>query len=287
MNVLALLFNTYADFQKYVPYVEANAKFETLNASALSASKQIKIILTPNIYSMIQNLSDGTGSEKKEALRNAVANLTMSKQLSFDVISRRKNNIETYKYELEGMKRDYIQAYYASMDTLIAILNLENSDEWKATNYCKQLASLQIKTTEEFDAIYPIDLSYLFFFRCIAWQREALDERLGTYFSRAEGKESVIALLKRALAKMTIAKALRRFDILEFPEIIRGLFTDNKTSRSGDSEQTQILRLSDQLNNEVEQLIASVEVSLTETTETDIPANTSFNCPGDKFYFMG
>ncbi len=287
MSILSSLFNTSADFQKYVPYIEANAKFDTLNASALSASKQIKIILTPDIYTLIQNLPDDPVSEKKEALRNALANLTMSKQLSFDVIARRKNNIETYKYELEGMKRDYIQAYYASMDTLIAILNEEDSEAWKSTNYCKQLQTLQIKTTEEFDAIYPIDLSYLFFFRCIAWQREALDERLGTYFSRAEGKESVIALLKRALAKMTIAKALRRFDILEFPEIIRGLFTDSKSSRSGDSEQTQVLRLADQLSTEVEQIIASVEIGLTETTETNIPANTSFNCPGDKFYFMG
>lgn len=286
MSVLSDLFSSIKAFQQYVPYLEANTSFDDLNASALPASKQIKIIITPSIYTSIQNLMEGNGSAKKEALRGALANLTMSKQLSFDVITRRKQNIETYKYEVEQMKRDLMQGYFNAMDTLISILNEEGSNEWMATDYCKKLKELQIQTTEDFDSIYPIDLSYLFFFRCIPWQKEVLDERMGGLFSRAEGNESTIPLLKRALAKLTIAKALRRFDILQFPEVIRGLFQDTKALRYASMEQTEILRLADQLTVEADQLISAVELTLTEADQTNIVSTTSFNRPEDKIYVM-
>lgn len=285
MSILSELFPSVGAFGKYVPYLEANANFDDLNASALPASKQIKIIITPDIYTLIKNLSEGVGSEKKEALRGALANLTMSSQLSFDVITRRKQHIETYKYEVEQMKRDLMQNYFNAMDTLIAILNEEESEAWMNTDYCKKLKELEIRTTEEFDSIYPIDLSYLFFFRCIPWQKEVLDERMSGLFSRAEGNESAIPLLKRALAKYTIAKALRRFDILQFPEVIRGLFRDSKAMRYGSLEQTEILRLADQLIAEADQLISAIELSFSSDQE-NIVSTTSFNRPEDKIYLM-
>lgn len=284
MSILSDLFPSINSFGKYVPYLEANTSFDDLNASALPASKQIKIIITSDIYATIS--AEAETSEKRESLRGALANLTMSKQISFDVITRRKQNIETYKYEVEQMKRDLMQGYFNAMDTLISLLDKENSTAWQATEYCKKLKLLQIQTTEDFDSIYPIDLSYLFFFRCIPWQKEVLDEKLGGLFSRAEGHESEIPLLKRALCKYTIAKALRRFDILQFPEVIRGLFLDAKPSRTGESEQTQILRLSDQLTAEADQLVSAVELTLTESDQTDIISTTSFNRPSDKIYVM-
>ena len=78
MSVLSDLFSSIKAFQQYVPYLEANTSFDDLNASALPASKQIKIIITPSIYTSIQNLVEGNGSAKKEALRGALSNLTMS-----------------------------------------------------------------------------------------------------------------------------------------------------------------------------------------------------------------
>ena len=37
---------------------------------------------------------------------------------------------------------------------------------------------LKVDTADEFDEIYPIDLSYLFFFRCVPLQKEVLDESI-------------------------------------------------------------------------------------------------------------
>ena len=81
MTILQELFPTIAEFRKYAPYAESNITFDQL-----SAKKMMMIILTKNVYSEIVKV-DG---ELKEALCMAMANLTMAKQLIFDIVSKRK-----------------------------------------------------------------------------------------------------------------------------------------------------------------------------------------------------
>jgi len=285
--ILDKLFASIADLRNYVPDLEANKTFASLNASAVSAYKQICIIISKEVYKTISEIEDTPEpDEKKEALKTAIANLTISKQLVFDTINRRKNNIEVYKYELEEMKRNYQASYYDAMDTLISLLNESDINAWKTSTYYKLIDSLKIKNAQDFDAIYPIDQSYLFFFRCIPLQKEVIDEKMEGIFSRAINNESATALLNRALAKYVISKALRRFDILEFPEVIRGLFKDSKIQRYGTQEQEQILRIADSLDDEADNLIKDVDVMLTDDTATNIVTQTSFNQPDDKIFLM-
>ena len=285
--ILDNLFTSIADLRNYVPDLEANKTFASLNASAVSAYKQICIIISKDVYKTISEIEDTADpDEMKEALKTAIANLTISKQLVFDTINRRKNNIEVYKYELEEMKRNYQASYYDAMDTLISLLNESTIEAWKNSTYYKLIDSLKIKSAQDFDAIYPIDQSYLFFFRCIPLQKEVLDEKMEGIFSRAISNESANALLNRALAKYIIATALRRFDILEFPEVIRGLFKDSKVTRSGDLEQTRILKLAESLEDEADNLIKDVDIMLTEETETNVVTQTSYNQPDDKIFLI-
>lgn len=46
MTILQELFPTVSEFRKYAPYAESNITFDQLNSSAISAKKQIVIILT-------------------------------------------------------------------------------------------------------------------------------------------------------------------------------------------------------------------------------------------------
>ena len=250
MTILQELFPTIAEFRKYAPYAESNITFDQLNSSAVSAKKMMIIILTKDVYSEIVKV-DG---ELKEALCMAMANLTMAKQLIFDIVSKRKNDVDIYKHEQETMRRSFIENYFNAMDTVIQLLDTEDKfPSWKETRYKKLLDGLRIQSTEDFDMLYSIDLSYLFFFRTIPIQKEALDDGLSAYFERAEGKEDVLRMLHRCLAKQTIAIALRRFDIIEFPPTIRSLFDDSKASRSGKDEQERMLALSASLMDEVKQ----------------------------------
>lgn len=283
MIILEELFSTVAEFRKYSPYLESNVSFQDLNSSALSAKKQISIILSKEVYDEVV----GKAGEPKEALCSAMANLTLAKQMIFDVISRRKNEIDIYKHEQEAMRRAYTDNYFNAMDTLIQLLSEEKtSEKWKATRYYKMLLALRIKTADEFDSLYPIDMSYLFFFRTIPLQKEALDDGLNSYFERAANNEEVISMLQRCLAKQTVAIALRRFDIIEFPPTIRNLFEDSKAMRYGTQEQQQMLDLATSLADEVKNSLADIDLILSSGSGSSVDTETSFNRPEDKIYLM-
>lgn len=284
--ILQELFTDVATLREYVPFMDSNVSFSELGSSAKSAKKQVCVIITPDVYTEIVSLANG---EVFEELRTAVANLTLAKQVVFDAINRRKQEIDIYKYEQEAMSRAYTENYYNAMDSLVRELDKSNIKSWKETRYKKILESLRIKSAPDFDELYPIDGSYLFFFRIIPFQREALEDYMNGYYSRVpddDYKESIFRKLDRCLAMYTVAKSLRQFDVIEFPSTIRNLFEDSKAMRYGTQEQEHILSLSEQLKTEADQLLRDIDTILSNTEGGNISTEVSYLQPDDKFYFM-
>ena len=284
MKVLEELFSTLKDFQTMVSGVDSSVDFSTLNSSAISANKQIVNILSADIYKRLLN---GEG-ELKEMLQLAVGNLTMAKDVPFDVIRKRKADVDVYKYEMENMRRSYVDNYFNAMDSLISILESDEKDpvKWKDTPYCKLRENLKIKSTDEFNLLYPIDSSYLFFFRTIPIQNEILDDTMADYFVRAEKKEELARRLKRALAQLTVATAIRRFDLIELPATIRNLYEDNTSQRQASNEQSRLLELAADLAKSAMETMQNVDLTLSEPETNNIETETSFNRPEDKIYLM-
>lgn len=282
MNVLEELFIDVAQFHLYSPYAESNMNFKDLASSAMSAIKQVQSVISPDIY---KKIAAGEDNDEKDALRSAVANLTLAKQLIFNVLSLRKSDVDIYKNEQEQMRRAYRDNYYNAMDTLLQLL--DSDEEWKKTKTYKALENLKLKTTYEFDASYPIDNSFLYFFRCVPIQQEALDDYVSGYYERLPEKDQTNRRkLDRCLAKITVALSLRRFDILEFPATIRNLFEDSKVMRYGTQEQERVLTLSDDLMSQALESLKNIDLSLSGNTDVDIVTETSFNRPDDKIYLM-
>lgn len=282
MNVLEELFIDVAQFHLYSPYAESNMNFKDLASSAMSAIKQVQSVISPDIY---KKIAAGEDNDEKDALRSAVANLTLAKQLIFNVLSLRKSDVDIYKNEQEQMRRAYRDNYYNAMDTLLQLL--DSDEEWKKTKTYKALENLKLKTTYEFDASYPIDNSFLYFFRCVPIQQEALDDYVSGYYERLPEKDQTNRRkLDRCLAKITVALSLRRFDILEFPATIRNLFEDSKVMRYGSLEQERMLTLSDDLMSQALESLKNIDLSLSGNTDVDIVTETSFNRPDDKIYLM-
>lgn len=300
------LFSSYAQFCNCAPGADTSSDFDSLQGSAVVASKRVVAIIGGSTFSDIVAIQE-EDSCIKDFLCTAMANLTLATQIVFDAVNRRKNDINLYKYELEGMKRSYMENYFNAMDSLISELTEEISpdetedirlvmEDWRKTNYYKMLSKLKVDTADEFDEIYPIDLSFLFFFRCVPLQKEVLDESIGAYFDRlekggedqtfAEFAQKALPMLKRALVKKTVAKALRRFDILEFPATIRNLFDDNTASRSGSDEASRALQLATQLDGEVEDLLHNVDMLLDAQEGSDFLSFSAENRPDDNMYLM-
>lgn len=293
-NVLVDIFKDFGTFSKYAPGVETNMDLNDLLSSGVTARKRVEIIITAEVFNAIAINPDDTLTE---SLRSAVANMTMASQLIFDSINRRKNHVDVYKYEIEGMKRSYMDNYYNAMDTIIQqLMSAEvNSGDtsspaalWRKSRYYKIIGVCKIRTADEFDSIYPIDLSYFFFFRILPLQKETLDERLSAYYDRLtdDNRERIEPILTLALVKKTVAKSLRRFDILEFPPTIRNLFDDSHASRSGKDEHDAALDLADRLDLEAEELIANADTLLATDASVDFCSNSAYNRPDDKIIML-
>ena len=293
-NVLVDIFKDFGTFSKYAPGVETNMDLNDLLSSGVTARKRVETIITAEVLNAIALNPDDALTE---SLRSAVANMTMASQLIFDSINRRKNHVDVYKYEIEGMKRSYMDNYYNAMDTIIQQLmsaEVNNGDTsspaalWRKSRYYKIIDVCKIRTADEFDSIYPIDLSYFFFFRILPLQKETLDERLSAYYDRltVENRERIEPILTLALVKKTVAKSLRRFDILEFPPTIRNLFDDSHASRSGKDEHDAALDLADRLDLEAEELIANADTLLATDASVDFCSNSAYNRPDDKIIML-
>jgi hypothetical protein len=277
-GVLKKLFGDLSTFSHYAPGVETSMDLDDLGPSGYMAERRVKSLISIDVFNSIT-----ADMEEYEPLRSAMANLTLNRQLVFDAVSRRKNGVDVYKYELEAMQRSYQENYFNAMDALIQLVANDAAlkSSWQKTRYYLLLSSCQITSAEEFDMIYPIDLSYLFFFRIVPLQKECLDERLATYFAKTTDTH-IVSMIKLALAKKTVAKALRRFDILEFPPTIKNLFEDNTATRSGKDESDRASALADQLDSEADNIITNVDSLMNTDSSSDDSSYSSLNEPDDK-----
>jgi hypothetical protein len=290
MNILVDIFKNFSTFSLYAPGVETNMDLNDLRSSGLTARKRIETVISRAVFDEL--LKEKEDSPLMEALRAAMANMTMANQIIFDSVNRRKSEVNVYKYELEAMKRSYMENYCNSIDTLVQLLSEPTEGEiaelWRKTPYFPILERCEIKTMDQMDSIYPIDASYLYFFRTIPLQKETLDEVMSIYFEKLtdDNRERIRPILLLALVKKTIAKSLRRFDILEFPSTIRNLFDDSHAARSGKDESSAIFALADRLDREAEELLSNADTLLSSETVSDFCSNSAYNHPDDNIIML-
>jgi hypothetical protein len=290
MNILVDIFKNFSTFSLYAPGVETNMDLNDLRSSGLTARKRIETVISRAVFDEL--LKEKEDSPLMEALRAAMANMTMANQIIFDSVNRRKSKVNVYKYELEAMKRSYMENYCNSIDTLVQLLSEPTEGEiaelWRKTPYFPILERCEIKTMDQMDSIYPIDASYLYFFRTIPLQKETLDEVMSIYFEKLtdDNRERICPILLLALVKKTIAKSLRRFDILEFPSTIRNLFDDSHAARSGKDESSAIFALSARLDREAEELLSNADTLLSSEAVSDFCSNSAYNNPDDNIIML-
>lgn len=290
MNILVEIFKNFSTFSLYAPGVETNMDLNDLRSSGLTARKRIETVISRAVFEEL--LKEKEDSPIMEALRAAMASMTMATQIIFDSVNRRKGEVNVYKYELEAMKRSYMENYCNAIDTLVQLLSEPTEGDiaelWRKTPYFPILERCEIKTMDQMDSIYPIDASYLYFFRTIPLQKETLDEVMSIYFEKLtdDNRERIRPILLLALVKKTIAKSLRRFDILEFPSTIRNLFDDSHAARSGKDESSAIFALADRLDREAEELLSNADTLLSSETVSDFCSNSAYNNPDDNIIML-
>jgi hypothetical protein len=326
MKQITDIFQNMSGLAQYAPVTDTNIALGDLKAAFASSWKQLTALIPDTVLTAI---ADGSDDAMKDALRMALANRIMANNAVFSAYTNRKAGTDTYKYEVEGMKRSWMENYFSAMDTLLSELTRQAdevapADEnvasaepgtevapaepgteevaaadngttpdigqlFRESRFYRMAAGCHIRTAEQFDTIYPIDLSYLFFFRTLPLQAEVVSGRIGSYYSRIEtldDKDQFTGMLDLALAKKTVAKALRRFDILEFPPTIRNLFDESHANRNGKDEAERAISLADMLDGEADALISDIDTLLESGTTIDMSSMSAYNRPDDKIIMM-
>jgi len=326
MKNITDIFQNMGNLAQYAPVTDTNIALGDLKAAFASSWKQLTALIPDTVLTAI---ADGSDDTMTDALRMALANRIMANNAVFSAYVNRKAGTDTYKYEVEGMKRSWMENYFSAMDTLLSELTRQAdevapADEnvasaepgtevapaepgteevaaadngtapdigqlFRESRFYRMAAGCHIRTAEQFDTIYPIDLSYLFFFRTLPLQAEVVNGRIGNYYSRIETldeKDKLTAMLDLALAKKTVAKALRRFDILEFPPTIRNLFDESHANRNGKDEAERAISLADMLDGEADALISDIDTLLESGTTIDMSSMSAYNRPDDKIIMM-
>lgn len=281
--ILNQLFPTLADFRESAPNVESTADFKALNATAISTRKTIVGVISEPIWDKIKSETD---TDALMYLRSAWANRTMYAQKIFVAVNNRlEKKGDTYKYELEAMKRQYIDNYHNAMDSLLQILSNDVSYDWESSWMGKQMASLKIKSVLDFEEYYHIDTAYLYFTRTVPIQKKELLLTFNSYYDKIADREDLLPNLNTALVYTIIARTLQQFDIIELPPTIRNYFDDNTLSRNGKDERDAVNGMADSFLSDADSLLGNIDLALTDGT-TDVDTGTDVNDEENKYYLM-
>ena len=275
MDILKTLFPDTAALRRYVAGVHAGNSVDSLVSVMPSVTKRITSVLPQPLLQRVIKAAET--SAEAQAVRSAFANLLMLKFVTFDAVEKRKSGgTDVYKYELEAMRREYADNFYSAMDTLLEVVSTsdEYKDEWAKSRWAHLLSNVPIRSCTDFDDIYPIDLSYHFFFRILPFQREVYLEYASLFAKLKAAEESdpdevnyadLTSQMHLAFAKVVISLALLRFDITELPMSIRNLFDDQRSLRTGYDPSTATAAIASRLRAEAEASFSAVVAVLSDS----------------------
>lgn len=286
MLVLNQLFPTLADFIEAAPGVEkTGVTFASLNAVAISARKSITGVISGDIWNQIAGETD---TDALMYLRSAWANRIMYGYNVFVTVgNRHEKKADTYKYELEAMRRLYIDNYHNAMDSLLHILSENSAYKWSDTWMARQMKGLRLRTVLDFESFYSIDTSYLYFIRTVPIQKKELLLTFNGYFEKldAAGRDDLLPNLDTALVYTIIARTLLQFDIIELPPTIRNYFDDNTLSRNGKDERDALTNMANDFLSDANKLLGNIDLALTDDSG-NLDTGTNLNDEGNKYYMM-
>lgn len=267
---------------KYAPGVDASLTIDNLRPSNFNARKTIRSVLSVEVFDAIAKLE--STDEQRIALCGSLANLTMYGYKVFEAVNKRINQCkEVYRYELDAMRREYINNHFTYIDTLIGLL--ETDEKFKQSPLYLLKEKLLIKSLDQFESYYPIDGSYFFFYRTLHLQRDIIEDQISSRVNLEEAlkKEKHKKKLEKATVLLTISKSLEMFDVYELPANIKNTGSANRisTDKLYDEKWKSERILS--LEKEAHSLITNVERVQSAINNTD---NTPINNESDKSYLL-
>ena len=256
--------------------LDKNFDFENAADKIMIAASDIKAIISDEMYNALlaDNVADKL-AEALELLRYAMAPMVIyhnmiwiQLRVSNSGITTVKSNDETtaYKYQTDEAKDNLLISHGIFLKELIDFLNAnalaEGFISWKNSDQKKAFDALLIKNYREFDMYFNTEGNAAFFVRSRVFQQEAFDEinahiKIAELLAAQTPDTFKLGRVKKALAYITISKALFEWDNYFLPTTIRRAIASETTKSSSNEDIKQ--KLSAKYRNMADGILLSID----------------------------
>jgi hypothetical protein len=306
------------ELKELLGFINADFKFKNMKSDIITATNDIIGIIGQETYATAVTAykkTDPTADDKDlyYAIRYPIAVEGYRRYApSNDLLhtqSGRKNISEThekapFEWQIDRDNKSLERRFYRGLDDMIIYLDVE-SEVWKESDNYKETIKLFIRTTKQFDDIFPIGNSRFLFLKLLPGIKKTQEydilPRIGqeTYWNilkKLSGEElpdftinqNLLLKIKEAIAYKSMAWALPRYSAQLFPEgTLQSYTPDRVTTQSKQvpvkSEVPSIVQL---LNQDADLAFAKIETIIAADKSVDpveISKLTPYYDPNDPF----
>jgi len=288
-------FGNIAEFKEVVPGIDSSTELKHMQASHERSKQKIAGILTPAIYNLLKGKFTGSPSEIEmaaiELLQGAHGNMIAYYELISKIISKKKEQISYYKYEIHMMQENYLDNFAINMDALLDYLDENEVDfnAWNETPIYLSRQNLILKTASEFNSVFPTGGSAYFFNLIVPLQTQVIESEILPRKKLADLPSDLAKTVQYFVAYRTMAKAARLVDYADLPQSLRQkLYVDDSKKNVTDSE-TVAERYANQFNAEANKYLQRIDMELSKPADTVSEIETpmeDFNLEDDKTFVI-
>lgn len=295
----------------YISGTDATLNIVNFADSAILAANDICQIIGDATYNAIVDkittpalTNTDKWNEVLERLRFALAPLTLYHHFIFLQIRVSNNGITTYKstdettaykYQTDEAKESLLTRHGAFLKELLDYLELENElfTTWKDSTQRTAINTSLIKSYREFDTFYNTQGDAAFFVRSATLRNEIQAEELKSFIGTFEGlDEAIKTKLKRALAYLTLYRALTEWDYYMLPSPLKRTINNELSLKNGREIDTIKNNIAGKYKNLAESILTGIatqkeaDKQATEAPTLDVKVNSYLATDSDKHIFM-
>ena len=297
MNVITDIFLGIQQFRDVVPGVEASRELSEMEPAYEVACTRIQDVITTSIFDIIKAelTADPSGGGMLQNallyLQGAVGNFTMYQHLIFDVISKKKEDVDLYKNEVHAMSEAYLDNFANYMDRLLTLMdnNTGSFTGWTNTDAYNDRSVLILKSSKEFAKYYGTAGSAYFVMRTIYKQHEIIDDHILPRMKLTDISGELEKPVKRFVAYSVVASAIRELDYSDLPKSLRNDLYAEQSKKQGYQEELVKEKIWKIYEAKADKYLREIDLILNRPSAdtTTIIVNEGLNAMEDKSFLMG
>jgi len=303
--MIKLPFTPTVSLKNYVSGIDVTLKLENINSSMIVAANDIREIISPEMYDDIIDKMTTPPTDEDEAkkyaevlelLRFAIVPLALYHHFIWLQIRVSPNSITTYKtdkettafkYQTDEARESLLISYGLFTKELIDSLDSdkETFTAWAESPQSTAFNNLLIKTYRDFDNCFQTEGNAAFFIRSRVFQQEAYDEinahiKIKTILDATTPDPVMISKLKRALAYITVSRAISEWDNYYLPSTLRRNMANDASNNPRLTSEDVKDKLSFKYRNMAESVLRGMDIKT--KADSQVPDKPSEYNPCEK-----